>query len=753
MANSKDTILNLFPDNNNNEITASKIRQFVSSIFDEKIDINEIQNRLTSTDTDKPLSANMGRVLSERDDNLQQQIDGKENSLPNGNAGDILVLDPNGNKVWEAPTVYNETIVYDGLDSSSSIEALSANMGRELDNKIQIQANINTAQDTLISALENRATVNEADILQNKTDISQNASDIAQNRTDINQNIIRINDNRADIVSANQRISQNITDITQNASDITALRSSLDATNINVSTNTSNIAQNTANISQNIGDISTLQTLVGWVNIPNLQAQVSANTADISGLQGIVSGYTGMINANTSAIQANTNAIQVNKDAIVVLDTRVTSNDSDITNLQNVDAQQQTEIDDLESRVTQNENDIAVNATNITANANAISINTNNINSNVTNIANNRSDIVNLRTDLDTQGIRITTNETNIADNVADIESNRLNILRLGQDLENTDTTVAQMQVQINSKEAFLGLPPEDGMVLASMTNGTRMWVENQGSGSGNITVIDHLNGVGLADDALSANQGYILNQKVISKEEYLGLPYMDNMVLTSTSSGNRIWKDPRILKIDYGVFYGAGNRIVSATITPSDATYFESSQPVQLIAIATRAGGQVEDITTRAVWSTNNTAILTVSDTGVIVPTGTAYGTAIVTAEIDDGSGSNVIVATANITIEQVLITDLTLTPADAVVGQNVTIHYVATATNNDGSTEDVTQLCDWSINDPSIATILNAYPDKGTVITNNSFVTGTAHISATIDNGAGTDILGTTSLSVTTS
>ena len=66
MSNSKNTILGLFPDNDTNAITASNLRQFVTTVFDEESDINEIQNVLTSNNTDKPLSALQGggRILS-----------------------------------------------------------------------------------------------------------------------------------------------------------------------------------------------------------------------------------------------------------------------------------------------------------------------------------------------------------------------------------------------------------------------------------------------------------------------------------------------------------------------------------------------------------------------------------------------------------------------------------------------------------------------------------------------------------------
>ena len=234
MANSRDSILNLFPDNNQNEITALKIRQFVTAIFDEEIDINEIQNRLDSTDVDKPLSANQGRVLDIAINAVDIDLNTKEDNLPSGSSGEILSLDSNLDKVWITPQTFTETTVVDNLLSTSSTDALSANQGRVLDVKIATESSINTSQNSLIAT--NITDISDLAIIvgDNEADILTNIGNIANNSTSISTNIGRINDNVTSIGTLNTLTGQHTIAIAQNASAIIDVDGRVDISNINI---------------------------------------------------------------------------------------------------------------------------------------------------------------------------------------------------------------------------------------------------------------------------------------------------------------------------------------------------------------------------------------------------------------------------------------------------------------------------------------------------------------------------------------
>ena len=78
--NSRDELLNLFPDNNQQLIEAADIRQFVNAIYDEAVIKGEdVVDNLSTISTTLPLSANQGRILNITKEDLlgDPQYDGQ----------------------------------------------------------------------------------------------------------------------------------------------------------------------------------------------------------------------------------------------------------------------------------------------------------------------------------------------------------------------------------------------------------------------------------------------------------------------------------------------------------------------------------------------------------------------------------------------------------------------------------------------------------------------------------------------------
>lgn len=65
MADSRQILLDTFADNNAQQITAADLRQFVNSVYDEKVAITDIIDNLVTITTDQALSANQGKVLND----------------------------------------------------------------------------------------------------------------------------------------------------------------------------------------------------------------------------------------------------------------------------------------------------------------------------------------------------------------------------------------------------------------------------------------------------------------------------------------------------------------------------------------------------------------------------------------------------------------------------------------------------------------------------------------------------------------
>ena len=141
------------------------------------------------------------------------------------------------------------------------------------------------------------------------------------------------------------------------------------------------------------------------------------------------------------------------------------------------------------------------------------------------------------------------------------------------------------------------------------------------------------------------------------------------------------------------------------------------------LVAIGTYADGSTLDLTYGATWSSDANAVAVVGDSGVLkgLVTGVAAGSAHITAALDGVSGQ------ASVTVNDATATALSVTPVNPVVTSNggggggggfrPTDNYpfYATASFNDGSSQDVTQSCVWTSSDPSVLTISDQAGTKG--------------------------------------
>ena len=140
--------------------------------------------------------------------------------------------------------------------------------------------------------------------------------------------------------------------------------------------------------------------------------------------------------------------------------------------------------------------------------------------------------------------------------------------------------------------------------------------------------------------------------------------------------------------------------------ISPVNATVI-ASETEAFKALLTLSDNNVLDITNDMLWSSSNEAVATVSNSSGRkgVSTGHSAGSSTISGAVSVG-GSNYI-ASASLTVTEVTLTHLTVSPAsaDVVVGAYGTLH--ATAYYSDGSSSDVTNMASWQTNDSSIVKI----------------------------------------------
>jgi len=187
----------------------------------------------------------------------------------------------------------------------------------------------------------------------------------------------------------------------------------------------------------------------------------------------------------------------------------------------------------------------------------------------------------------------------------------------------------------------------------------------------------------------------------------------------------------------------GGGNAsLTGLTVTPPQATVLVSKTQ-SLQATGSYSDGTTKDLTASVTWSSADTGKATVSTAGVV--TGQATGVTTVKAQSGNFSGSTEItVTTANVCATPM---SIAVAPANPTVPVNTTQQLVATGTNSDASTCDITNLVSWSSSTIAKATVGDNPADKGLV---TGVAAGTATITAALNTANGT-VSGSTSVTVT--
>jgi uncharacterized protein YjdB len=154
-----------------------------------------------------------------------------------------------------------------------------------------------------------------------------------------------------------------------------------------------------------------------------------------------------------------------------------------------------------------------------------------------------------------------------------------------------------------------------------------------------------------------------------------------------------------------------------SITVTPATPSVAVNSTK-QMTATGTYDDGSTKNITGSVGWSSDDTFVATVSDSGLV--TGIAAGVVSVTATSGTISGST------KVTVTIANLASIAISPTTASISSGQTQQFTAIGTLQDGSTVDITDSVTWKSSKTSVATI-----DSSGLATGQS--AGTANIQAT--------------------
>jgi uncharacterized protein YjdB len=141
---------------------------------------------------------------------------------------------------------------------------------------------------------------------------------------------------------------------------------------------------------------------------------------------------------------------------------------------------------------------------------------------------------------------------------------------------------------------------------------------------------------------------------------------------------------------------------IVSISVTPAISSLAPGTQ------ITFAATGQFSDSTTQVIsgdanWASSDPTVATISTT-----TGTkGIATTVATGSVAIGATFGAVTGTAQLNVTGANLTGIAVNPPSAVLAPASTQQYVATATYDDGTTQNVSTLVNWSSSSTSVATV----------------------------------------------
>ena len=144
--------------------------------------------------------------------------------------------------------------------------------------------------------------------------------------------------------------------------------------------------------------------------------------------------------------------------------------------------------------------------------------------------------------------------------------------------------------------------------------------------------------------------------------------------------------------------FFIGNNEQASLSLTPQSPT-IQPAKTQQFTAKGTFGDGSTRDISSTVTWASSSPAVATIDANGL------AGAVAIGSTTITATSGK--FTASTTLTVSNVVVTSVTISPTNPTVRVGQTQQFTATAVQSDGSSRDVTSQVVWSTGNVAVATI----------------------------------------------
>lgn len=184
------------------------------------------------------------------------------------------------------------------------------------------------------------------------------------------------------------------------------------------------------------------------------------------------------------------------------------------------------------------------------------------------------------------------------------------------------------------------------------------------------------------------------------------------------------------------GIVASASAVVTSATLESIAVEPATSNLAVdatlKYLARGTFSDGSTQDLTEQVTWASSDPGVATISNAAG--NRGEARGVSAGTTEISATFGTTV--GTAQLTVVNVTLDAIEITPANPSIVTGTSTKLEATAVFSDGSRQNVSEAANWTSSDAAVASVSNAFGARGTVTGNSA---GSASISASVNGVSG--------------
>ncbi len=168
---------------------------------------------------------------------------------------------------------------------------------------------------------------------------------------------------------------------------------------------------------------------------------------------------------------------------------------------------------------------------------------------------------------------------------------------------------------------------------------------------------------------------------------------------------------------------------VMSIAVTPPVPSIAAGTSE-QFIATGTFPDGTTQNLTTDITWTSSNTAVATVSNSGLASAIGP--GKATISATCTVASTCSALAGNATLTVTPAMLVSIAITPTGPSVSAADTEQFTATGTYSDNSTRILTAIVTWASSNASIASISNSSGSQGLA---TGLIVGSTSISASLD------------------